>query len=75
MKQTACRLVLLAVVAQLCGCGTLVSLSAQDYTAYGGVLRDFELIRSGGVMSVLAVVDLPLSFVFDTLLLPLTFSH
>ncbi|WP_373778387.1 YceK/YidQ family lipoprotein [Glaesserella sp.] len=76
MKQTACKLgFLLFVLLNLSGCGTILSLMENDYTAYAGVSKDFHAIQDGGFFSVLAVVDLPLSFVLDTLMLPVTLSQ
>lgn len=76
MKRTACRWIFsLLAPLWLNGCGTIVSMIEQDYSVYAGVSRDFSAIRDGGVFSVAAVVDLPLSFVLDTLLLPLTLSQ
>lgn len=42
---------------------------------YAGVTNDFQAMQEGGVLAVLAVIDLPLSFVLDTLLLPVTLSQ
>lgn len=76
MKLTACKWAFAAVSASLLtGCGTVLSMMAQDYSVYGGVNRDFSAIQNGGVVGVLAVIDLPLSFVLDTLLLPVTLSR
>ena len=76
MKSTACRALLLFIFAiNLTACGTIISLSAQDYTPYAGVLSDFDTIRSGGFLSILAVIDLPLSFVLDTFMLPVTLTR
>ncbi|WP_226396188.1 YceK/YidQ family lipoprotein [Haemophilus sp. Marseille-Q0026] len=58
----------------LTACGTIINLSKGDYTVYSGVKNDFSAIQNGGVLGVLAVLDLPLSFAFDTLLLPVTLS-
>ncbi|WP_301098148.1 YceK/YidQ family lipoprotein [Otariodibacter sp.] len=65
----------ISCILSLSGCGTILSVTANDYTPYAGVSRDFSLIQEGGIMSVLAVVDLPLSLVFDTLFLPVTLSQ
>lgn len=59
----------------LTACGTIISLSSGDYAVYGGVSNDFSVIQQGGILSVLAVIDLPLSFVLDTLMLPVTLSQ
>lgn len=63
------------LLCNLTACGTVSRLAAQDFQVYGGVVADFEAIQNGGVLGALAVVDLPLSFVFDTLLLPVTLSR
>lgn len=76
MKRTACRLFLLgSACILLCGCGTVSSLIEQDYRVYAGVSRDLEAINHGGIIGITAVIDLPLSFVLDTLLLPVTLSQ
>lgn len=76
MKLTACRLfALLCLAMSLTGCGTIISLSEQDYSVYAGVTKDFNAIQDGGIIAVLAVIDLPLSFVLDTLVLPITLSQ
>lgn len=59
----------------LTACGTIVSLSEGDKSVYGGVQKDFAAIQEGGFFSILAVVDLPLSFVLDTLMLPVTLTQ
>ncbi|OOH89769.1 hypothetical protein BMT54_05625 [Pasteurellaceae bacterium 15-036681] len=76
MKRTACKLIFLLILASnLSGCGTIVSIADKDYSVYSGVIRDFKAIQQGGVIGVLAVIDLPLSFVLDTLMLPVTLSN
>lgn len=60
---------------QLTACGTIISLSQNDYSIYAGVGRDFYAIQDGGILGVLAVIDLPLSFALDTLILPVTLSQ
>lgn len=62
------------LLVNLTACGTIINLGKGDYTVYGGVRNDFNVIQDGGVLGVLAVLDLPLSFVFDTLILPVTLS-
>lgn len=75
-KTTPCKWLLLAVaLSQLTACGTIISLSHNDYSVYAGVSRDFDAIREGGIISVLAVIDLPLSFVLDTLMLPVSLTR
>lgn len=76
MKLTACKtLSLLYLVLHLSACGTMISLVEQDYSVYAGVTRDFQAMQQGGILAVLAVIDLPLSFVLDTLMLPVTLSQ
>lgn len=76
MKVTACKCLFFALcLCSLTGCGTIFSLMESDYAVYAGVSRDFDAIRDGGMLSVLAVIDLPLSFVLDTLLLPVTLTR
>ena len=65
---------LVVLLVNLTACGTIINLGKGDYTVYGGVRNDFNVIQEGGVLGVLAVLDLPLSFVFDTLILPVTLS-
>lgn len=67
--------VLVSFMLQLTACGTVISLAQNDYRLYGGVRRDIAAIQDGGVWGVLAVVDLPLSLVLDSLALPLTLSR
>lgn len=66
---------MLILASNLSGCGTIVSIADKDYSVYSGVIRDFKAIQQGGVIGVLAVIDLPLSFVLDTLMLPVTLSN
>lgn len=76
MKKRLLKFALFAIFCQnLTACGTILSLSDNDYSVYAGVGKDFAAISNGGILSVLAVIDLPLSFVFDTLLLPVTFTR
>lgn len=76
MKLTACKLVLLLyLMFHLTACGTVLSLVEQDYRVYAGVIKDFQVMQEGGIFAVLAVIDLPLSFVLDTLMLPVTLSQ
>lgn len=53
----------------------MISLTEKNYRVYAGVTNDFQAMQEGGVLAVLAVIDLPLSFVLDTLLLPVTLSQ
>lgn len=76
MKLTACKILLqFYLILNLTACGTVVSLVEKDYSIYAGVTRDFQAIQEGGVLAVLAVIDLPLSFVLDTLMLPVTLTR
>lgn len=52
----------------LSGCGTIVKLidPTEKYTAYAGTAYDFEMAQQWG----LPILDLPLSFLLDTVLLP-----
>src|SRR4051794_31815029 len=61
----------------LCGCGTIVSLHKpfnEPIGAYGGVQVDtwLGLEMCPSFFSLLCVADMPVSFVADTILLPLT---
>ena len=62
-------------VSNLTACGTMINLAQGDFNVYGGVRNDLSVIQAGGVLGVLAIVDLPLSFMLDTLLLPITLSQ
>lgn len=76
MKKTACKWIFaLLMLSQISGCGTIASLIENDYAVYAGVMKDFSMIQNGGVFGVLSVIDLPLSFIMDTLLLPVTLSQ
>lgn len=68
-------LFLVGLSLNLTACGTIISLTEGNYAVYGGVMLDFSTIQAGGLLSVLAVIDLPLSFVLDTLVLPVTLSQ
>lgn len=68
-------LCLVLLLSQVTACGTVVSLAENDYSVYAGVSKDFDVIKNGGILSVAAVIDLPLSFVLDTLLLPVTLTR
>ncbi|OOF85018.1 hypothetical protein BKG93_05545 [Rodentibacter ratti] len=65
-------LILTALFA-LSGCGTVVKLAdpSQDYTAYAGVAYDLEMAQKWG----LPILDLPLSFLLDTVLLPYAWAQ
>ncbi|OOF36587.1 YceK/YidQ family lipoprotein [Rodentibacter heidelbergensis] len=59
---------ILTALFTLSGCGTVVKLvdPSEKYTAYAGVAYDWEMAQKWG----LPILDLPLSFLLDTLLLP-----
>ncbi len=79
---------LLILLSQLIGCGTIVSLSLEEETidqnaystlprAYSGVILDSRCIHhphdhSPNNVEVFCLIDLPISFVLDTVLLPYT---
>ncbi len=76
MKQRILKgLILVIFSANLTACGTITSLAEGDYAVYGGVRKDFSALQEGGMFSIFAAVDLPLSFVLDTLMLPVTLSQ
>lgn len=76
MKLTVFKmLIFFCLIFNLTGCGTIISLAEKDYSAYAGVSRDFQAMQEGGLLSAVAVIDLPLSFVLDTLMLPVTLSQ
>lgn len=76
MKTLFLKLTAIAIFSQnLTACGTIISLAEGDYSAYAGVSADFKAIQNGGILSIPAVIDLPLSFVLDTLMLPVTLNH
>ena len=76
MKTLFLKLATVAIFSQnLTACGTIISLSEGDYSVYAGVSKDFKAIQNGGILSIPAVVDLPLSFVLDTLMLPVTLNQ
>lgn len=63
------------LLSQVTACGTIASLAENDYRIYAGVSKDFDAIKNGGFLGIAAVIDLPLSFVLDTLLLPVTLTR
>lgn len=76
MKKQWIKWVCFAIfITNLTACGTISSLAEGDYAVYAGVSKDFQAIQEGGILSVFAVIDLPLSFVLDTLMLPVTLSR
>ncbi|OOF54559.1 hypothetical protein BKK56_09305 [Rodentibacter genomosp. 2] len=62
---------ILTALFALSGCGTVVKLVSQDYTAYAGVAYDLEMAKQWGV----PILDLPLSFLLDTVLLPYAWAQ
>lgn len=56
----------------LSGCGTIVKLvdPTESYSAYAGATYDLEMAQEWG----LPILDLPLSFLLDTVLLPYTLT-
>ncbi|TNH04160.1 YceK/YidQ family lipoprotein [Testudinibacter sp. TR-2022] len=62
------KLILLLACLALSGCGTIVTLinPTQPYSAYAGVKYDYQMAKSWG----LPILDIPLSFILDTALLP-----
>lgn len=56
----------------LSGCGTIVKLvdPTESYSAYTGATYDLEMAQEWG----LPILDLPLSFLLDTVLLPYTLT-
>lgn len=76
MKQLLYKLSgLLLISFNLSACGTVLSLMENDYTPYAGVAKDLGYMREQGVFSFIVIIDLPLSFAFDTLLLPITLTQ
>ena len=59
---------LFTIALLLSGCGTVVKLvdPRESYRAYAGVCYDLEMGQKWG----LPLLDLPLSFLLDTVLLP-----
>ncbi|TGZ98429.1 YceK/YidQ family lipoprotein, partial [Rodentibacter pneumotropicus] len=57
----------------LSGCGTVVKLvdPSEDYTAYAGIAYDLEMAQKWG----LPILDLPLSFLLDSVLLPYVWTQ
>lgn len=57
----------------LSGCGTVVKLidPSEKYTAYAGSAYDLEMAQQWG----LPILDLPLSFLLDTVLLPYAWAQ
>ncbi|MDP9499671.1 YceK/YidQ family lipoprotein [Bisgaard Taxon 45] len=55
------------------GCGTIVKLvdPTQPYSAYAGTTYDLDMAKQWG----LPILDLPLSFILDTALLPYVWTQ
>ena len=70
MKKT---LLILTVLLTLTGCGTVVKLidPSEKYIPYAGAAYDLEMAQKWG----LPILDLPLSFLLDTALLPYAWSN
>lgn len=60
----------LAVGILASGCGTVRTVSSGDFSPYAGTELDLWIAKHYDGDSVLAVLDTPFSFVFDTLLVP-----
>lgn len=56
------------------GCGTVVSIAENRLSPYSGSLQDLQWMTENRFVAVFATLDLPLSFVFDTLLLPVSLN-
>lgn len=70
MKKT---LLILTAFLVLTGCGTVVKLidPSEKYPPYAGAAYDLEMAQKWG----LPILDLPLSFLLDTALLPYAWSN
>lgn len=76
MKPVLIKILLLVFFSlNLTACGTIVSLSSGDYAVYGGVTKDLAMLQEGTILAIFIIIDLPLSFILDTLILPVTLSH
>ena len=64
---------ILTALFTLSGCGTVVKLidPTEKYTAYAGSAYDLEMAQQWG----LPILDLPLSFLLDTVLLPYAWAQ
>ena len=65
--------IFLTALIVLSGCGSVVKLidPTEKYTAYPGVAYDLEMAQQWG----LPILDLPLSFLLDTVLLPYAWAQ
>lgn len=70
MKKT---LLILTALLALSGCGTVVKLidPSEPYTTYAGTKYDLHMAKHWG----LPILDVPLSFLLDTALLPYVWSN
>ena len=69
-------IVALIVIMAIAGCGTIISrtpgpMQSQNAGIYNGVRTDLSMIQSDNDMGVVAALDVPLSIVTDSVLLPL----
>lgn len=66
-------LLILTALWGLQGCGTVVKLldPTEPYEAYAGTKYDFEMAKKWG----LPILDLPLSFLLDSALLPYVWAQ
>ena len=65
--------IFLTALIALSGCGSVVKLidPTEKYTAYTGAAYDLEMAQQWG----LPILDLPLSFLLDTVLLPYAWAQ
>ncbi|HHF6312009.1 TPA: YceK/YidQ family lipoprotein [Haemophilus influenzae] len=65
--------IFLTALIVLSGCGSVVKLinPTEKYTVYAGVAYDLEMAQQWG----LPILDLPLSFLLDTVLLPYAWAQ
>ena len=65
--------IFLTALIALSGCGSVVKLidSTEKYTANAGAAYDLEMAQQWG----LPILDLPLSFLLDTVLLPYAWAQ
>ena len=78
------RLFALSLSVMLAGCGTIADI-AVDQRIYGGIQQDVHLIENPYLpktsppeyffpLIIIGAIDVPLSFVLDTVLLPVTIT-